>query len=356
MLAKLEPEIPLGDGWRYEPKWDGFRAIVFRDGDDVRIDSRDSRPLGRYFPEVVQLLARRLPARCVVDGEIVVAAKKGLDFDALQMRLHPAESRVRKLAAEIPASFVAFDLLALGDKDLTRESMGARRSELERALGGGRSKVPVAGPDSLVAGATNLLLTPQTDDAETARRWFSELERLGLDGIVAKREDGPYVPGKRVMVKVKHRRTADCVVGGYRRSKAGDGVGSLLLGLYQDGVLHYVGHTSSFRAEERRALLKFLAPYEGGDAFGFGGIEADVGRMPGGASRWGGGEGEWVALDGRLVCEVSFDHLQSGRFRHAARFLRWRDDKPPKECTYDQLAPPGEAESTARRGSERGRR
>jgi ATP-dependent DNA ligase len=334
MLSKAEPDIPTGDEWVYEPKWDGFRAVVFRDGQELRIESRDSRPLNRYFPEVASLLLARTPERCVMDGEIVLAGPGGLDFDALQLRLHPAESRVRKLAEEIPASFVAFDLLALGDRDLTGRPFHERRSALERALG------PVDDDaTSLVAGTTNLLLTPQTSDPETARTWFTGLERIGLDGIVAKRSGGRYEPGKRVMVKVKHLRTADCVVGGYRLSKAGDGVGSLLLGLYdEEGALHYVGHTSSFRAAERRALLQTLGPHEGGDAFGYG-------RTPGGPSRWTGKEAEWVPLDGRLVCEVTFDHLQSGRFRHAARFLRWRTDKAPRECTFDQLAPPGQAEA-----------
>jgi ATP-dependent DNA ligase len=326
MLARVQPDIPRGEGWRYEPKWDGFRAIVFRDGDQIRIDSRDHRPLNRYFPEVEAALRERLPTRCVVDGEIVLAGPDGrLEFDSLQLRLHPAESRVRKLAAEIPASFVAFDLLAQGDEDLRRTRLDVRRARLELMLDV---------QERLPAGrrGTDVVLTPQTSDADEATVWFEALEDLGLDGIIAKRADLLYVPGERVMVKVKHRRTADCVVGGYRLSKAGDGIGSLLLGLYdQDGTLHFVGHTSSFKAQERREILRTIRAIGEGEGFG-------RGRTPGEPSRWTQGKDlSWYNVEPRLVCEVSYDHMQGERFRHAATFLRWRDDKRPEECTFDQV-------------------
>ncbi len=325
MLAKLEREIPRGDGWRYEPKWDGFRAIVFREGSDVRILSRDARPLERFFPELMPALREAFPPDSVVDGEIILAGEHGLDFDALQLRLHPAESRIRKLAAEIPASFVAFDLLAEDGEDLRSAPLAERRSRLSVIL-------PDEASEHLPVGLTAVLLTPQTEDPEEAAGWFERLERIGLDGVVAKRADQRYVPGQRVMVKVKHRRTADCVAGGYRLSKSGDGVGSLLLGLYDDdGILQYVGHTSAFRAQERRELLERLRPLEGGRSFGWG-------RSPGGPSRWSAGrDPSFVSLEPKLVCEVSYDHLQGGRFRHAAGFLRWRSDRNPRDCTFDQL-------------------
>lgn len=332
MLAKLQEAIPDGPGWLYEPKWDGFRAIVFRDGAELEIGSRDKRPLQRYFPELVEVLCRVLPERCVVDGEIIIANEHGLDFDSLQLRLHPAESRVRKLAGEIPASFVAFDLLALGDDDLCMEPFSHRRELLEQQLSG----VSAATFDFLVNVRrldSCVLLTPQTSDRAEAGRWYDDFERIHLEGLVVKRVDQPYAPGERTMVKVKHRRSVDCVVGGYRKQRKGDGLGALLLGLYdQEGTLHYVGHTSSFSREEGRNVLDMLKPLEGGDSFG-------VGRSPGGLSRWsaGRGETEWVNVAAKLVCEVSFDYLQGDRFRHAARFLRWRDDKTPRECTWDQL-------------------
>ncbi|MGQ0668540.1 MAG: ATP-dependent DNA ligase [Actinomycetota bacterium] len=328
MLAKLEREIPRGDGWLYEPKWDGFRAIVFRDGDRVHIQSRDSRPLERYFPELAPALRDALPAGCVVDGEVIVAGPEGLDFDSLQLRIHPAESRVRKLSAEIPASFVAFDLLAEGGEDLRSRPLAERRTRLVEALG-------LKATERLPSGRTTVLLTPQTDDADEAEGWFERLERIGLDGVIAKRADQPYIPGQRVMVKVKHRRTAECVVGGYRLAKSGDGVGSLLLGLYDDGgVLHYVGHTSAFNTRERRAVLEELRPLEGGESFG-------PGRTPGGPSRWTGGrDPAYVSIEPRLVCEVTYDHLQGERFRHATGFVRWRPDRRPRDCTFDQLGPP----------------
>jgi len=315
MLARLSDEIPDGEGWRYEPKWDGFRAVVFRDAEKLELVSRNGQPLARYFPELLPALRDALPTRCVVDGEIVIAAERGLDFDALLQRVHPAASRIAKLAKETPASFVVFDLLALGEDDLRPKPFVERRRALERLL---RANPQVH-------------LTPQTDELHVARRWFLRFEGAGLDGVVAKRADTPYLEGERVMVKVKHRRTADCVVGGYRRAKQG-GVGSLLLGLYDDeGQLQYVGHTSSFDAKARTALLKELAPLEGGQSFG-------DGRAPGGPSRWNRGQStEWTSVTPTLVCEVTFDHLQGQRFRHATRFLRWRPDKPPAECTFDQL-------------------
>jgi ATP-dependent DNA ligase len=334
MLAKLQTDIPEGDGWLYEPKWDGFRAIVFRDGDEIEISSRDKRPLQRYFPELLPVLRGILPQRCVVDGEIIIANADGLDFDSLQLRLHPAESRVRKLAVEIPGSYVAFDLLALGDADLCLEPFARRRELLERELSG-----VGAATYEFLANVRQLestvLLTPQTADPAEARRWFDDFERIRLEGIMAKRIDQRYSAGDRTMVKVKHRRTVDCVVGGYRTLRTGEGLGALLLGLYDDaGVLHYVGHTSSFSRAEGAEVLDLLRPLEGGDSFGHG-------RTPGGLSRWsaGRGETEWVNVSPQLVCEVSFDYLQGDRFRHAARFLHWREDKPPRQCTWDQVQP-----------------
>jgi ATP-dependent DNA ligase len=327
MLSKAREDIPTDDGWRYEPKWDGFRAIVFKDGDDVRIASRDHRPLNRYFPEVEEALRESLPERCVVDGEVVVAGPDGrLEFDTLQLRLHPAESRVRKLAAEIPASFVAFDLLAQGDEDLRGTPLAERRRRLEAILDV---------EDRPPTGGTQVVLTPHTADPEEARVWFEAFAALGLDGIIAKRADLLYHPGERVMVKVKHRRTADCVVGGYRLSKAGDGVGSLLLGLYDEaGSLHFVGHTSSFKAAERREILAKLRALGEGESFGEGA------RQPGEPSRWSSGKDlSWYALPPVLVCEVAYDHMQGDRFRHGSTFLRWREDKRPEECRFEQVFP-----------------
>ncbi len=319
MLARASEAIPAGDGWVYEPKWDGFRAIVFREGERVEIASRNGQPLQRYFPELVAAFRDALPERCVVDGEIVLPGPRGLDWDRLSQRIHPADSRVRRLAAETPAWLVAFDLLALGDDDLRGEPLTARRAALVDALP----------PHPQVA------LTPQTTDAAVAGDWFERFEGAGLDGVVAKRAEQVYAPGERVCVKVKHHRTADCVVGGYRVHKDGAGVGSLLLGLYDgDGVLHHVGHTSSFTAAERRELRSTLEPLQGGGGFG-------EGRTPGGPSRWTGSKDlSWVPLRPALVCEVHFDQLQERRFRHAARLLRWRPDKDPSECTYAQLEPP----------------
>jgi ATP-dependent DNA ligase len=323
MLARLAAEIPSGDEWLYEPKWDGFRAIVFFDGSDAYIQSRDLKPLVRYFPELQADLRRVLPRPLVLDGEVVIMGEDGLDFDALQMRVHPAESRVRKLAAETPASFVAFDLLAEGDRDLRAAPFAERRAALDAALAG------VSAP---------VFLTPATRDRATALDWFQRFEGAGLDGVVAKRLDDPYQPGVRAMIKIKHLRTVDCVVGGFRWNKGEEGtsVGSLLLGLYDAaGVLHHVGHTSSFKAAEKKALVAQLKAYMTDDeSHGFGG-----GRTPGGPSRWTQGRDmSWLRLRPELVCEVTFDHLQGDRFRHAATFRRWRTDKPPAACGFDQIA------------------
>ncbi|MDQ3953516.1 MAG: ATP-dependent DNA ligase [Actinomycetota bacterium] len=328
MLAKLQEAMPRGDGWLYEPKWDGFRAIAFRDGDEIRLTSRDTRPIDRYFPELLDPLRDALPPRCVVDGEVVIAGDDGLDFDALLLRIHPAESRVKLLAEATPSSFVAFDLLALDDGSLMDRPLSERRTRLEAALAG----APPADPERIRP--CGIFLTPQTADPDKAEVWFDAYEAMGLDGVIAKQSDIVYSPGRRTMVKIKHKRTADCVVGGYRLSKSGDGVGSLLLGLYDaGGTLHYVGHTSSFKAAERRALLEELKPLEGGTSF-------VGGRAPGGSSRWTGAtEKTWVPLEPSRVCEVSFDHMQGERFRHAATFLRWRPEKKPRDCDFAQLGP-----------------
>ena len=302
MLAALQREIPRGDGWLYEPKWDGFRAIVFRDGDRVHIGSRNELPLERYFPEVVEVVKEAFPARVVADGEIILPGENGLEFELLQLRLHPAESRVRKLAAEIPATFVAFDLLAT-DEDLREQPFEERRAKL----------VEVLKPRD------RCFVTPQTDDPAEAERWFERFEGAGLDGVVAKKRDLKYVPDKRVMVKVKHERTADVVVGGYRLAKNKKGLGSFLLGLYDDGNLNYV---------------EMVKPLEGGESF-------NTEWGPGGPSRWNQGKDlSWVSLDPVLVCEVAFDHLQGYRFRHGTTFKRWRPDKDPKDCNYEQFKAP----------------
>lgn len=327
MLAKLADELPAGEGWLFEPKWDGFRAIVYRGPDDVYIQSRDLKPFDRYFPELHASLLERLPVGCVVDGEIVIMAEGGLDFDALQLRIHPAASRIEKLSREIPASFVAFDALAAEGRDLRDRPQGERRAQLERLL------EDVEPP---------VWLTPMTRERAKARRWLDTFEGAGLDGVIAKAEDTRYQPGKRAMVKVKHARTAECVVGGFRWYKDhDDAVGSLLLGLYDDaGVLQHVGITSSFKMTVRRSLVSELAPFRANAFQGHPWTgDAEPGdRVPGGPSRWSAGKDlSWEPLRPELVCEVKYDHMQSGRFRHATTFLRWRPDKSPEACRYDQL-------------------
>ena len=338
MLAKLATKIPEGDGWWYEPKWDGFRALVFRDGAEVHLQSRDGKPLNRYFPELAEPLRRYVPERVVLDGEIVIATPAGLDFEALLLRIHPAASRVALLASQTPASFVAWDLLALGDQDLRGASFAERRQALERALGHARAPVH---------------LTPATTSVQTAREWFSLFEGAGLDGVVAKRLEGSYQPDVRAMVKIKHVRTADCVVGGFRWHKNGPGtmVGSLLLGLFDDaGVLHHVGITASFTTVMRKSLVDELAPLRQGAladhpwrAWRLGESEVGSGgeagqRRPGASSRWNRGKDlSWEPLRLERVCEVGYDHMQGDRFRHATQFRRWRPDRSPGDCRYDQL-------------------
>ncbi|MFI5007665.1 MAG: ATP-dependent DNA ligase [Solirubrobacterales bacterium] len=338
MLAKLATELPEGEGWLFEPKWDGFRALVFRDRDRFYIQSRDLKPLDRYFPELEAFFRTSFPERCVVDGEIVIVGPRGLDFDALQMRLHPAASRVKKLAAETPAAFVAFDLLAEGGDDLRPLPQAERRRRLERALQG-------------AAGGVHL--TPCRRERSIAEEWFHRFEGAGLDGVIAKHESTTYQPGKRAMVKVKHARTADCVVAGFRWHKQGPGtlVGSLLLGLYDDaGTLHHVGVTSSFTMDARRRLALELEPLRR-DALvshpwrHWAEMGEGAQRVPGAQSRWSAGKDlSWEPLRVERVSEVKYDHLQGDRFRHAAVFLRWRADKQPADCRYDQLevTPPAE--------------
>jgi ATP-dependent DNA ligase len=330
MLAKLASSLPTSGRWAFEPKWDGFRAIVFRDGDDVKIQSRGERPLERYFPDLLAPLRANLPARCIVDGEIVIYGDKGLDFDALQLRLHPAASRVRMLAEQMPSAFVVFDLLALDDRDLRPLAQDERRVELERALAD--VKPPIH-------------LTPHTRDRELAQTWFEHFEGAGLDGVIARPLDAEYQPGVRALVKVKHVRTADCVVAGFRWHKHGDKtlVGSLLLGLYDDeNVLHHVGVTSSFTMERRRELADELEPLREDAGRGHPWLERwkaeeDMARRPM-ESRWSRGKDlSWEPLRIERVCEVKYDHLQGTRFRHAARFVRWRPDREPSTCRYDQL-------------------
>jgi ATP-dependent DNA ligase len=333
MLAKPVEEIPLGE-FSYEPKWDGFRSIVFRDGDEVEIGSRNERPMTRYFPEVVAAIRANLPERCVVDGEIVLPdpSRGRLDFEALQQRIHPAESRVRMLAAKTPAHFVAFDLLALGDRDLMAEPFRERRRLLEEALADARPPIH---------------LTPATADAEVARRWFDEFEGAGLDGIVAKPLDGIYQQDKRVMFKIKHVRTADCVVGGYRSYKGErDAIGSLLLGLYDDnGALVNVGVVGAFPMEQRRALFEELQPlvttFEN-HPWNWAEVEATT-RTPRSAeySRWSAGKDlSFVPLTPERVVEVRYDYMEGNRFRHTAQFVRWRPDRDPRSCTFGQLEEP----------------
>jgi ATP-dependent DNA ligase len=342
MLAKLARELPRSEGLLYEPKWDGFRCVAFRDGSEVELGSRNERPLTRYFPELVEPIRASFPARAVIDGEIVIAGTQGLDFNALLQRIHPAASRVAMLAETTPASFVAFDLLALDDRDLRAEPFSVRRALLEEAL---RDCAPP------------VHLTPSTTDPSVANDWFSRFEGAGLDGVVAKRPDVSYREGERVMAKVKHERTADCAVAGFRWHKSGGVVGSLLLGLYDDqGVLHHVGVSASFTAKRRVELVEELAPYrvsslEGHPWAAWAELDAEdakPGRKPGAQSRWNAGKDlGWEPLQLGLVCEVAYDHLQGDRFRHATTFRRWRPDREPESCTYAQLevVVPAELES-----------
>jgi len=340
MLAKLTREMPPAGDVSYEPKWDGFRCIVFRDGDELDLQSRNQKPLLRYFPELREPLLAQLPDRIALDGEIVVANERGLDFDALQLRQHPAASRVTKLAAEIPASYIAFDLLALDDDSLLDVPFGDRRAALERVLK--KAHPPV-------------YLTPTTRDRDVAVDWFSRFEGAGLDGVVAKPLGDGYRPGKRTMLKVKHERTCDCVVAGFRVHKDGNGVGSFLLGLYDDhGVLHHVGVASAMSASLRTELARevedlregALADHPWKDwAESMSEAAASGQRMPGGPSRWNATKDlSWEPLRIERVCEVEFEGMMSGRFRHNARFRRWRPDKYPADCTYAQLEtiPPAE--------------
>jgi ATP-dependent DNA ligase len=329
MLAKSADQVPTGP-FLYEPKWDGFRAIVFRGGDEVYIQSRDLKPLDRYFPEVHDALLRGLPDGCVVDGEIVIATPRGLDFDALQMRLHPAASRVARLAAQTPASFVAFDALAADGDDLRERRQDERRVRLERLLH---------------TAAPPIHLTPITTDRAVAVDWLARFEGAGLDGVVSKPVSGTYQPGKRAMIKIKHSRTADCVVAGFRWHKNGPGtlVGSLLLGLYDDrGQLQHVGVTSAFTMATRASLATDLAPLRkdalDGHPWREWAVAQETARMPGAQSRWSAGKDlSWEPLRVERVCQVRYDHMQGDRFRHAAVFERWRPDKPPADCTYAQL-------------------
>lgn len=340
MLAKRVDEIPPETNlWSFEPKWDGFRAIIFRDGDELLLQSRDGKPLDRYFPELRDPLLRQLPNQCVLDGEIVIARDGGLDFDALTSRIHPAASRVKTLAAQFPASIVFFDLLQVNGRDLRNDPFSVRRAELERTLADAR---------------TPLHLTPATHSRAIAQDWFKRFEGAGLDGVIAKPVAGPYTPDKRTMLKIKHERDCDCVVAGFRWHKDGNGsaVGSLLLGLYDDtGSLQHVGVCASFTAAKRKELVEFLAPYRE-DALqnhpwaNWANEAAQAGgRMPGGQSRWSAGKDlSWEPIRIELVVEVSYEHMQGDRFRHLAHFRRWRPDKPPKDCTYEQLevVPPQE--------------
>jgi ATP-dependent DNA ligase len=337
MLAKLTAAIPEdGDGgWIYEPKWDGFRALVFTGDGELMIQSRDLKPLGRYFPELEEPLRANLPPRAVIDGEIVIAAGAHLDFEALLLRIHPAKTRVALLAKQTPASFVAFDLLAIGDDDLRDRPQAERRARLEEALAGARPPVHV---------------TPATRHRVVALDWFRRFEGAGLDGVMAKPVGLTYQPGKRAMMKIKHGRTADCAVAGFRwyKDAAGELVGSLLLGLYDgEGTLHHVGICASFSRERRAALARELAPLREGAREGhpwgawaeWQDAAAAAGqRMPGATSRWNRGKDlSWEPLRVERVCEVAYDHLQGDRFRHATQFRRWRPDRTPADCRYDQL-------------------
>lgn len=338
MLAKRVADLPRAGDWIFEPKWDGFRALVFRDGQEILIQSRDTKPLNRYFPELVAVFLEQLPTRCVVDGEVVIANAGGLDFDALQLRIHPAESRVNLLSQQIPASFVLFDLLAAGNNDLCGTAFAQRREKLAELFSTAEPPIHV---------------TPATRDLAVAEDWFRRFEGAGLDGVIAKPSSGTYEPNKRVMLKIKHERDCDCVVAGFRWHKKGEqqAVGSLLLGLYDDsGALQHVGVCASFTDKKRQELVDFLAPYRKNalanhpwenwaKATGAGQ------RIPGGQSRWSQGKDlSWEPLRPELVVQVAYDHMQGDRFRHTAQFRRWRTDKQPGDCTYEQLevVPPQE--------------
>jgi ATP-dependent DNA ligase len=341
MLSKRIAELPVSGEWIFEPKWDGFRALIFRDHDEVLIQSRDSKSLNRYFPELIEVLRTQLPARCVLDGEIVIAKSGALDFEALQLRIHPAASRVKLLSTQVPASMVFFDLLCVNDRDLRGLPFKERRRSLESLLGS--VKAP-------------LHITPATSDPIVASDWFQRFEGAGLDGVMAKATGGFYESDKRVMLKVKHERDCDCVVAGFRWYKKGPGsaIGSLLLGLYDDsGALQHVGVCSSFTQEKREELVTFLAPYRENalthhpwKSWAAGTIEEGAGhRIPGGQSRWSQGKDlSWEPVRAELVVEVAYEHMQGTRFRHTAQFRRWRTDKRPQDCTYTQLevVPPQE--------------
>ena len=335
MLAKRVSELPADGEWIFEPKWDGFRALIFRDGDEILIQSRDEKSLNRYFPELLDPLRSALPTRCVLDGEIVVAKNNGLEFEALQLRIHPAASRVKLLSQEIPASVVFFDLLSEGHRDLRTEPFENRRKALESLL---------------ASAAPPIHLTPATSQSSVASDWFRRFEGAGLDGVVAKPVHGTYESDRRVMLKVKHERDCDCVVAGFRWHKKGDRtlVGSLLLGLFDDsGVLQHVGVCASFTLEKRMELVEFLAPYRK-DALANhpwkrwaeheAAADGSEHRMPGGQSRWSHGKDlSWEPLRPELVVEVTYEHMQGARFRHMSHFKRWRTDKKPSDCTYAQL-------------------
>lgn len=331
MLAKRIDEIPESGEWIFEPKWDGFRALVFRDRDQLLVQSREGKPLDRYFPELVATLKAQLPPQCILDGEIVIAAAGGLDFEALQLRVHPAASRVKLLSEETPASVVFFDLLAIAEEDFASRPFAERRTKLEEVLR--EIKAP-------------LHVTPATRDRTEAQDWFTRFEGAGLDGVIAKPAAGPYTSDKRTMLKIKHERDCDCVVAGFRWHKDGEGtsVGSLLLGLYDArGTLQHVGTCASFTAAKRRELVDFLAPFRVDANAGhpwaeWGGPNADGSRMPGAASRWNSGKDlSWQLLRAELVVEVAYEHMQGNRFRHLAHFRRWRTDRTPESCTYEQL-------------------
>ena len=340
MLAKRVSSLPEGEGWIFEPKWDGFRALVFRDRGEVVIQSRDEKTLNRYFPELLEPLEAQLPERCVLDGELVIARNGGLDFEGLQQRIHPAASRVKMLAREMPASMVFWDLLCEGEADLRGAAFRERRMRLESLL---------------ARAAPPLHLSPATTDRGVADDWFTRFEGAGLDGVMAKPASGTYESNKRVMLKVKHERECDCVVAGFRWHKSGtDSIGSLLLGLYDGaGALHHVGVAASFTTSKRRELVEYLAPFrkdalashpwkhwagDGGTAQDSDQAGAGGQRMPGGKSRWSQGKDlSWEPLRPELVVEVAYDHMQGSRFRHTAHFRRWRTDKSPSDCTYAQL-------------------